>query len=324
MCPGVPMFVVSGEALMDVFAVGDTPTGVQLDARVGGSPFNVAVGLARLGQPVALLAGLSTGFLGQRLMRALQDEGVLTDCVTALDAPTTISLIGLDERGIPSYSFYGQGAADRSLPLSALSLVPASVRAFHFGSYAMVVDPVATTLRALVERECGRALISFDPNVRLNVEPRLEPWREVLRWMLPRAHLLKISDEDLELIDPGREPADFAAEAIACGTAAVVVTRGARGAMGWTANGSAEVASRQIVVVDTVGAGDTFQAAMLAWLSEQGRLTPDGLRTLPRQGLGSMLSFAADAASITCSRQGANLPRRAELRLSGDARGAAG
>jgi sugar/nucleoside kinase (ribokinase family) len=151
------MFVVSGEALMDVFAVGDTPTGVQLDARIGGSPFNVAVGLARLGQSVALLAGLSSGFLGQRLMRALQDEGVLTDCVMTLDAPTTLSLIGLDDRGVPSYSFYGQGAADRSLPLSAHSLLPSSARAFHFGSYAMVVDPVAMTLRALVERECERS-----------------------------------------------------------------------------------------------------------------------------------------------------------------------
>ena len=318
------MFVVSGEALMDVFAVGDTPTGVQLDARIGGSPFNVAVGLARLGQSVALLAGLSTGFLGQRLMRALQDEGVLTDCVMTLDAPTTLSLIGLDDRGVPSYSFYGQGAADRSLPLSALALLPSSARAFHFGSYAMVVDPVAMTQRALVDRECERSLISYDPNVRLNVEPRLEPWREVLRWMLPRTHLLKISDEDLGLIDPGREPADFASEAIAGGAAAVVVTRGARGAMGWTADGRAEVASRPVVVVDTVGAGDTFQAAMLAWLAEQGRLTPDGLRSLSQHGLGSMLSFAADAAAITCSRQGANLPRRAELSLPGDVRTTAG
>lgn len=314
------MFVVSGEALLDVFAVGDTPTGLQLDARVGGSPFNVAVGLARLGQPVALFAGVSSGFLGQRLMRALRDEGVLTDCTMALDAPTTLSLVGLDERGVPSYSFYGQGAADRSLPLSAISLLPSSARAFHFGSYAMVVDPVATTLRALVERECGRSLISYDPNVRLNVEARLQPWQEVLRWMLPRTHLLKISDEDLDLINPGREPADFAAEALARGAAAVVVTRGAQGATGWISAGSAEVGSRQVVVVDTVGAGDTFQAAMLAWLAEQGRLTPESLRAMTLRGLGSMLSFAANAAAITCSRQGANLPRRTELPPSDDAR----
>lgn len=307
------MFVVCGEALLDVFAVGETPTGVQLDARVGGSPFNVAVGLARLQQPVALLAGLSTGFLGRRLLQALRAEGVSTDCTVALDAPTTLSLVGLDERGVPAYSFYGQGAADRSLPIAALARVPASASAFHFGSYAMVVDPVAATLRALVERELSRCLISYDPNVRLNVEPRLAPWREVLQWMLPRTHLLKISDEDLELVHPGRKPADFAAEALARGVGIVVVTGGARGATAWAQAGQVEVASCPVDVVDTVGAGDTFQSAMLAWLAEHGRLGPAEVGSLALTDLRSMLSFASMAAAITCSRQGANLPRRSEL-----------
>lgn len=307
------MFVVCGEALMDVFAVGETPTGVRLDARVGGSPFNVAVGLARLQQPVALLAGLSTGFLGQRLLQALQGEGVSTECAVPLDAPTTLSLVGVDERGVPAYSFYGQGAADRSLPLAALAHVPAAASAFHFGSYAMVVEPVATTLRALVERELRRSLISYDPNVRLNVEPQVARWREVLQWMLPRTHLLKISDEDLELVHPGRDPAEFAAEALASGVAVVVVTGGARGAAAWAHAGQVEVASCPVDVVDTVGAGDTFQAAMLVWLAENGRLGPSEVRSMGLNDLRSMLTFASLAASVTCSRQGADLPRRSEL-----------
>ena len=109
------MFVVCGEALFDVFAAGDTPTGMTMDARVGGSPFNVAVGLARLGQPVCFLSQVGTGFLGERLMRTLRAEGVDPSTVQRSEAPTTLSLIGLDAKGGPSYSFYGEGCADRRL-----------------------------------------------------------------------------------------------------------------------------------------------------------------------------------------------------------------
>ena len=143
------MFVVCGEALFDVFAAGDTPSGMALDGRIGGSPFNVALGLARLDQPVAFFGGISHGFLGARLMQALQDEGIATDLVQRLDAPTTLSLVGLDARGVPSYSFYGDGCADRVVPQDAADAVPDTTRAIHFGSYAMVVEPVASTQRAL-------------------------------------------------------------------------------------------------------------------------------------------------------------------------------
>ncbi len=307
------MILVCGEALMDVFAAGDTPTGLALDARVGGSPFNVAVGLARLAQPVAFLGGVSEGFLGERLLRALRDEGVDTGPVARTPAPTTLSLIGLDARGVPSYAFYGQGAADRQLVPEALSRVPAGLAAIHLGSYAAVVEPVASTLRTLVEREHERCLITYDPNLRFNVEPDRERWRAMLEFMLPRTHLLKISDEDLGLLLPGRAPEDFAADALARGVGLVVVTRGAEGASGWTRAGRADAEPVRVEVVDTVGAGDTFQAALLTWLAEQGTLAPAALAALAPVQTAAMLRFAAQAAAITCSRRGADLPRRAEL-----------
>ena len=170
------MIVVSGEALMDVFAGSDTPGGMTLDAHVGGSPFNVAVGLARLRQPVAFFGGVSTDALGERLVRALRDEGVGVDAIVRLGAPTTLALVGLDRQGEPRYSFHGAGAADRMLPAAALEHLPRA-QAFHFGSFSMVVEPVAGTLRTLVERERGRSMIAYDPNVRLHVEPSLERWR---------------------------------------------------------------------------------------------------------------------------------------------------
>ncbi len=307
------MFVVSGEALFDVFAAGSTPSGLALDARVGGSPFNVAVGLARLGQPVAFFGGISTGFAGERLLQALHSEGVATEAVARLDAPATLSLVGLDASGVPSYAFYGEGAADRLLPMAALERIPSTARAFAFGSYAMVVEPVAATQRALVERECGRSLIAYDPNVRLNVEPDLERWRAALDWMLARSQLVKISDEDLALLQPGIAPAVAAADWLARGVALVVVTRGARGTLAWTRRVHASVPAAPCELVDTVGAGDSFQAALLAWCAEHGRLDAAALAALDSHELHAALEFAARAAAITCSRRGADLPRRAEV-----------
>ena len=313
------MLMVCGEALLDVFAAGETSTGMTLDARVGGSPFNLAVGLARLAQPVGFFGAISTGFAGERLMRALVAEGVHTGAVARNDAPTTLSLVGLDAQGVPSYAFYGDGGADRLLHAADLARVPDAITALSIGSYATVVEPIASTLRALVARECERghghgALIAFDPNIRLNVEPDLQRWRDQLAWMLPRTDLLKISDEDLGLLQPGTALDAFALHALAQGVRAVVITRGALGALGWTAQVSTRIEPVPVAVIDTVGAGDTFQAALLTWLAEHGALTAKALDALTPSGLHDALVFAARAAAITCSRRGADMPQRAELR----------
>jgi fructokinase len=307
------MFVVCGEALMDVFAAGDTASGLMLDARLGGSPFNVAVGLARLGQPVAFMGAVSRGFLGERLLRALREEGVGTDCVQSVDAPTTLGLVGLDAAGVPSYSFYGVGGADRQLSLSALDRLPAATQAIHFGSYAMVVPPVAATQRALVEREHRRRVIAYDPNVRLNVEPDLGVWRSTLDWMVPRTHVLKVSDEDLARLYPGEAPGALARMWLDAGVGVVVVTLGAHGALAVHAAGELRIAPVPTQVVDTVGAGDTFQAAMLAALAERRALSPAATRALSPADWQQVLNFAARAAAITCGRRGADLPRRDEV-----------
>jgi fructokinase len=307
------MMMVCGEALLDVFAAGDTRTGMTLDANVGGSPFNVAVGLARLGQPVGFFSAISTGFAGERLMRALAAEGVDTGAIVRLAAPTTLSLIGLDAQGVPSYAFYGEGCADRLLQPADVARVPQGLSAVNVGSYATVVEPTASALRALVERERGHSLIAYDPNIRLNVEPALQRWRDQLAWMLPRTDLLKVSEEDLELLQPGAVLDTFAAHALTQGVRAVVVTRGGQGAVAWTAQTRVTTPPVPVTVVDTVGAGDTFQAALLTWLAEHGALNAQALGALSKQALGGALAFAAQAAAITCSRRGADMPRRAEL-----------
>lgn len=306
-------FAVCGEALLDVFPTAQTATGLTLDARMGGSPFNVAVGLQRLGQQAALVTPLSTGFLGQRLAQALREEGVDLSLAPRTAAPTTLSLVGVDERGLPSYAFYGEGCADRGLSPDAIEYWPSDVDAIHLGSYATVVGQTAATQRLLVDRERGRSLISYDPNVRLNVEPDAEVWREQIQWMLSRTHVLKVSDEDLSLLYPGVSHEEWSTAAMAQGVSLVVITRGSQGAWARCKAGTISTPPTSIVVVDTVGAGDTFQAALLTWLAEQSCLSAHGVETLGLADLEIALGFAGRAAAITCSRRGADLPRRQEL-----------
>lgn len=307
------MFLVCGEALMDVFATGETPVGVALDARVGGSPFNVAVGLARLRQPVAFASGISTDAFGQRLLRALQAEGVDTSTVQRQVAGTTLSVVSADERGVPTYAFHGEHGADRLLDPRALEALPATTQVLQFGSYAMVVEPVASALRLLVEREHGRRFIAYDPNVRLNVEPAVPRWRAAVEWMAQRAQLLKISAEDAALLYPDEQLEALARRWLAQGVSLVVITCGDLGSVAFTARESVRADAVPITLVDTVGAGDSFQAALLTWLAERELFCPRELQSLPSEDLRAALQFASRAAAITCSRRGADLPRREEL-----------
>jgi len=307
------MIVVCGESLMDLFGGGNSASGLALDARVGGSPFNVAVGLARLAQPVGFLGSISRDFLGDRLAMALRDEGVDISCVVRVKEPTTLAVVGTDSQGVPSYTFYGEGGADRQLGADAIERLPATVSALHLGSFATVVQPIADTLRGLVERLHARTLISYDPNIRLKVEPELGRWRDTFEWMLPRSHLLKISEEDLALLMPGVGIDAFCDDVLGSGVRLVVVTRGHGGVLAKSAHAFAEVPVVAVQVVDTVGAGDTFQAAMLAWLAENHCLDSEVLGRLDEVQLRSALAFAARAAAITCSRRGADMPRRMEM-----------
>ncbi|MEB0114397.1 carbohydrate kinase [Variovorax sp. RTB1] len=307
------MFVVCGEALMDVYAGESTPTGLSFDARIGGSPFNVAVGLARLGRPVALLTGLSTDSAGERLLTALQDEHVDTSLLVRSDAPSTLSVISLDAHGVPRYAFHGTGAADRQITFDTLPALPPTTRVLQFGSYALVVEPVGSALLALAAREHTQRLIAYDPNVRLNVEPDLSRWRAVVEQMVALSHFVKVSDEDLALLYSRETPEQVAARWIAVGVSLVTVTRGGRGASSWTRNAKVDVPSLSVKVVDTVGAGDTFQAALLSWLDEQDKLSASAMASLDTKALEAMLKFASKASSITCSRRGADMPRRNEL-----------
>jgi len=308
------MIVVCGEALFDVFCDGDTPAGYALSARIGGSPFNLAVGLARLGAPAMFFGGLSHDMFGRKLAGALAAEGVDLAAAPRPAAPTALVTVDVDAAGAPTYTLYGSATAERQVVAADLARVPADAAAIHVGSYCMAVEPVASTLLALVRRQQGRSLIAFDPNVRLTIQPDRDVWRAAIAAMLPLSDLLKISDEDIGLVYPDTTPEQFIATALDAGVALVVVTRGAHGVLAATrAAGTHALPAHRVNVVDTVGAGDTFQAALLSHLARQQLLTRAALAALePAQLLGA-LRFAGRAAAITCSRRGADMPTLQEV-----------
>ncbi|MGF6129068.1 fructokinase [Pseudomonas frederiksbergensis] len=313
------MYLVCGEALFDFFSEDDASglaSKVNFKAIAGGSPFNVAVGLRRLGVESALFAGLSTDYLGRRLQQVLQDEGVRPDYLVDFAAPTTLAMIAVGANGSPHYSFRGEGCADRQLKPEHLPELGADVRGLHIGSFSLVVQPIADTLLALVQRESGKRLISLDPNVRLNPEPNIDLWRSRIAQLVELADLIKVSDEDLSLLYPEQDPQRVIDGWLQHRCQLVFLTRGGEGATVFSrAHGSWSVPACPVKMADTVGAGDTFQAALITWLTEKQLDSMDGVQRLSREQIDAMLKFAVQAAALTCSKTGPDLPYRRQLEL---------
>jgi len=254
---------------------------------------------------------MSSDLLGERLARVLADEGVSTAYAIPTDRPTTLSLVGLDTHGVPAYQFYDNGSADTGVTTADLPALGPEVTGLHFGSYSLAATPVADAMAALAAANRDR-FISVDPNVRPTVEGDMDVWRARLAALFPLADVVKISAEDHELLWPGRSSEAVAADILGQGARLVVVTQGGEAALGWTASGlHARAQPPRVTVVDTVGAGDTFQAALLARLLRGDPMA--ALAGLDAAGLAAILGYAARAAAITCSRRGADLPRAAEL-----------
>ena len=313
------MYLVCGEALFDFFSEDDASglaSKVNFKAIAGGSPFNVAVGLRRLGVDAALFAGLSTDYLGRRLQQVLQDEGVRPDYLVDFAAPTTLAMVAVGANGSPQYSFRGEGCADRQLKPEHLPELGPEVRGLHIGSFSLVVQPIADTLLALVQGESGKRLISLDPNVRLNPEPNIELWRSRVATLVELADLIKVSDEDLSLLYPGQDPQRVIEGWLQHRCQVVFLTLGGEGATVFSRNhGSWSVPACPVKIADTVGAGDTFQAALITWLTEQQLDSVEGVQSLAREQIDGMLKFAVRAAALTCSKTGPDLPYRQQLDL---------
>ncbi len=316
------MFAVIGEALLDmVQPVADGP----YDARPGGGPLNIAVGLRRLGYPTQLLARLSTGPLGAAVRQHAETNGLdLAGCVDT-DDKTTLAFATIDGEGRASYDFYVEGTADWGWTPEELTDIPDSVEVLHTGSLASVIPPGAAVIAGLFTRlhEAGRVLLSYDPNVR----PALAGERTVavatVESFVAHSHVVKTSDEDLDWLYPGESPDDVLRRWSGLGPSLVVMTAGADGCRALAGGVAIDVPGQSVDVVDTIGAGDAFESGLLAGLADAGLVTPAALPTISPDVASSVLRQATLVAALTCQRAGADPPSRDEY-LAAAARQAAG
>jgi fructokinase len=303
------MILVTGEALVDLFVGAPSQTGLSAEAVAGGSPFNVAIGIGRLGRSAAFLSTLSEDAFGVFLAGKLSDAGVSASYLQRCPNPTTLSVVANAASGQPQYSFYAPDSADRALRPEALpSQLPAEINAIAAGSYALGVEPIASSIETLIRREVGSRVISLDPNVRSRIVGDLAIYRERFERLVAYADIVKASDEDMHLLYPDQDPVAAAQAWLQRGPRIVIVTRGAEGSLAIFGSSMIERPAPRVEVMDTVGAGDTFHAGLLSWLDANGLLTPESVSKLSDAQVTSALDFAAAAAAIVCTRRGANPP----------------
>lgn len=304
-----PLLAVVGEALIDLGA-----DGVE---RPGGSPLNVAVGLARLGQPTALLARLGSDAHSGVLRGHAAASGVDLRWTVDTDRPSTTARVHLDEHGVAGYEFRVDGTADFGWTDDELVLPPA--RAVHFGSLASWLPPGGAVIdRAVAAARAAGAFISYDPNVRPPLQPDRGRAREQVERSVAHAHLVKASTDDLAHLYPDSEPSEVARGWLASGgPSLVVITHGAAGVTATTPGTRLARPAPAVRVADTVGAGDAFTSGLLDALARHDATTPARLAALREPELAAILDAAALVAAITCGRTGADPPNRAELRAAG-------
>jgi fructokinase len=308
------MILCCGEALIDMIP---SPTASGQPGFVphsGGAVFNTAIALGRLGVQAGLLTGLSSDMFGRQLADSLRASHVDTAHIVTSDRPSTLAFVQLVD-GHATYSFYDENSAGRMLNPAELPALSPDVTALYFGGISLACEPAAETYAGLAKAESKGRAVMLDPNIRPGFIGDVDRFRARIAAMIGCADIVKVSDEDLNWMFPGAESlAAKVTKVQALGPSVVILTRGGEGASAFLVSGTeVSVPSRKVTVVDTVGAGDTFNAGVLAALSEAGLLTPAALKTISPEAMEAALSFGAAVAAVTVSRAGANPPWRAEL-----------
>lgn len=314
------MILSCGEALIDMLPRQSTQGEASFAPYAGGAVFNTAIALGRLGIPSGFFSGLSTDLFGTLLADTLTASKVDTSFAVRSGRPTTIAFVKLVD-GHATYAFYDENTAGRMLAETDLPALPDSVEALFFGGISLVNDPAASTYETLQARERGRRPTMIDPNFRalfVDAQESLNPGTKArymarVERMMAAADIVKLADEEIEKVFGHKDLVGFARGLVAKGPKVVFITEGSKGARAVTATEDRFIPAVKVTVADTVGAGDTFNAGVLASFRSSGVLSKAGLAALTPETLDAALTLGVRAAAVTVSRPGANPPWAHEL-----------
>lgn len=305
------MILCAGEALIDMLPRETAAGEAAFAPYAGGAVFNTAIALGRLGARTGFFTGLSTDLFGEMLAEALRASKV-TSLANRSDRPTTLAFVTLT-RGHAQYAFYDENTAGRMLTPADLPKLPKEVRALFVGGISLPVEPCGSAYEALMTREAAARVTMIDPNIRPGFIRDEAAYRARIGRMMALADIVKLSDEDLHWLLGKGAAARLAREVLAMGPKLVCITEGAAGARGHTARGEVFVEGAAVEVADTVGAGDTFNAGVLAALDKAGALSKEAVADLDEASVRAALSLGCRAAAVTVSRPGADPPWASEL-----------
>lgn len=318
------MIICCGENLIDmvpIVGVANTPYGC-FKVAPGGCPYNSAIAAARLGAEVAFLGKIASDFLGEKLYGRLAGNGVRTQLIRRAPQPVTLAFVERSPTGENNYAFYAENAADRSLlPADLPASLPAAAHFLLAGSISMVLEPAASTIGALIRRECTGAnphiLLSYDPNVRPSLIADKAAFKRDFESLCSASAIIKASDSDLAWIydyaEIDTQLDSIVSRLLELGASVVFLTRGEKGCVAASHVARVACEAEKVKVVDTIGAGDTFHAAIVAALDTMGIWTKAQLETLDAAALTRLARFAQAASAINCTREGADPPTREEL-----------
>jgi fructokinase len=306
------MILCCGEALIDMLPRTTTEGEAAFAPYVGGAVFNSAIALGRLGAPAGFFSGLSSDLFGGQFREALGASKVSSTYAHTSPRPTTLAFVRLTN-GQATYTFYDENTAGRMLTVEDLPKLGAEIEAMLFGAISLISEPAGSAYEEFMRREHESRVMMLDPNIRPNFIPDKAKHLRRIREMMAMADIVKLSDEDLKWFDEAGSHEEVVRNWLDRGPKLIVVTHGSEGAVGYSKAHKVTVMPRKVKVVDTVGAGDTFNAGILASLHEQGLLTKAAIGDLPEEAIRKALELGAKAAAVTVSRAGANPPWRNEI-----------
>lgn len=306
------MILCCGEALIDMLPRTTTAGEPAFAPYVGGAVFNTAIALGRLGAPAGFFSGLSSDLFGGQFRDALGASKVSSTYAHTSPRPTTLAFVKLTN-GQATYTFYDENTAGRMLTIDDLPQLGNEIEAMLFGAISLISEPAGSAYEEFMRREHESRVMMLDPNIRPNFIPDKAKHLKRIRTMMAMADIVKLSDEDLNWFGEAGSHEDVIRNWLDRGPKLIVVTHGGEGAIGYSKEHAVTVMPERVEVVDTVGAGDTFNAGILASLHEQGLLTKAAISGLSEDVIRKALALGAKAAAVTVSRAGANPPWRHEI-----------